>query len=171
MQPRSSSKNTRYTVHSTKKRAPAEVPIFTAEETVNAIKRCTNNKAFGPDRMTIPPRSKIPVTRSRRNLQERDGKNAGSCRNTPKVIGTRKQYSGWKISGFFPVISDQFLAGKHRKVIGMHRKKFGNFPTGILLPCSGDFRCIPAGTVPYSLTWASQTCRSTSTGIPDSNLH
>ena len=29
----------------------------------------------------------------------------------------------------------------------------GNFPAGILLPCSGDLRCIPAGTVPYSLTW------------------
>ena len=55
--------------------------------------------------------------------------------------------------GFFPVVSDQFLAGKHRKVIGIHRKKSRNFPAGILLPCSGDFRCIPAGTVPYSLTW------------------
>ena len=102
---------------------------------------------------TWQPRSKIPVTRSRRNLQERDGKNAGSCRNTPEVIGTWKQYSGRKISGFFPVISHQFLAGKHRKVIGMHRKKSRNFQAGILLPCSDDFRCIPAGTVPYSLTW------------------
>ena len=35
----------------------------------------------------------------------------------------------------------------------MSRKKSRNFPAGILLPCSGDFRCIPAGTVPYSLTW------------------
>ena len=41
------------------------------------------------------------MTRSRRNLQERDGKNAGSCRNTPEVIGTWKQYSGRKIPDFF----------------------------------------------------------------------
>ena len=47
------------------------------------------------------PRSKIPVTRSRRNLQERDGKNAGSCRNTPEVTGSWKQYSGRKIPDFF----------------------------------------------------------------------
>ena len=46
--------------------------------------------------------------------------------------------------------------GKHRKVIGMHRKKSGNFPAGILLPCPGDFQCIPAGTVPYSLIWKDQ---------------
>ena len=98
-------------------------------------------------------RLKIPVTRSRRNLQERDGKNSGSCRNTPEVIETWKQYSGRKTSGFFPVTSDQFLAGNHRKVIGMHRKKYRNFPVRILLPCFGDFRCIPAATVPYSLTW------------------
>ena len=44
---------------------------------------------------------------------------------------------------------------KHRKVIGMHRKKSGNFPAGILPPCSGDFRYIPAGTVRSSLTWDS----------------
>ena len=80
-------------------------------------------------------------------------KNAGSCRNTLEVIRTWRQYSSRKILGFFPVIFDQFLAGKHRKVIGMHRKKSGNFPAGILLPCSGDFCCIPAGSVPYSLTW------------------
>ena len=96
------------------------------------------------------PRSKIPVIRSRRNLQKRDGENAGSCRNAPEVIGTWKQYSGRKISGFFPVISDQFLAGKHRKVIGMHRKKIQK----ISGPNTASmFRCIPAGTVPYSLTW------------------
>ena len=37
--------------------------------------------------------------------------------------------------------------------VGNHWKEFRNFPAGILLPCSGGFRCIPAGTVPYSLTW------------------
>ena len=88
------------------------------------------------------PRSKIPVTRSRRNLQERDGKNGGSCRNTPEHGSS---IPAGKFPDFLPVVSDQFPGRKHRKVIGMHGEKSGNFPAGILLSCSGDFRCIPAG--------------------------
>jgi hypothetical protein len=34
-----------------------------------------------------------------------------------------------------------------------HRKKSENFLTGILLPCSSNFRRFPAGTDPYFLTW------------------
>ena len=54
------------------------------------------------------PRSKIPVTRSRRNLQKRDGKNAGSCRNTPEVI--RNMEAVFRLENFqiFPVHSDHF---------------------------------------------------------------
>ena len=58
-----------------------------------------------------------------------------------------------KFPDFFPVIFDQFLAGKHRKVIGMYRKKSRNFPAGILLPCSDDFRCIPAGSSVFSVSF------------------
>ena len=48
----------------------------------------------------------------------------------------------------FRIFSDDFRsvpAGKHRKLAGIHRKKSGQFPAGILLPCSSDFRCFPAG--------------------------
>jgi hypothetical protein len=49
----------------------------------------------------------------------------------------------------FRIFSDDFRSvpiGKHRKLIGIHRKKSGQFPVGILLPCSSDFRCFPAGS-------------------------
>ena len=53
VQPHSSDKNTRHIVHSIRKRTSAEVPIFTAEETANVIKSCSNSKAFGPDGLTV----------------------------------------------------------------------------------------------------------------------
>jgi hypothetical protein len=40
-------------------------------------------------------------------------------------------------SEIFRIFSDDFLsvpAGKHRKLIGIHRKKSEKFPVGILLP-------------------------------------
>ncbi len=49
----------------------------------------------------------------------------------------------------FRIFSDDFRpvpAGKHRKLTGIHRKKSGQIPVGILLPCSSDFRCFPAGS-------------------------
>ncbi len=49
----------------------------------------------------------------------------------------------------FRIFSDNFRlvpAGKHRKSTGIHRKKSRRFPVGILLPCSSDFRCFPAGS-------------------------
>ena len=52
-------------------------------------------------------------------------------------------------TGNFRIFSDDFRpvpAGKHRKLTGIHRKKIRKFPVGILLPCSGDFRCFPAGS-------------------------
>ncbi len=48
----------------------------------------------------------------------------------------------------FRIFSDDFRsvpAEKHRKLTGIHRKKSGRFPVGILLPCSSDFQCFPAG--------------------------
>jgi hypothetical protein len=42
----------------------------------------------------------------------------------------------------FWIFSDDFRpvpAEKHRKLIGIHRTKSGQFPVGILLSCSSDF--------------------------------
>ena len=72
---------------------------------------------------------------------------AGSCRKTPEINGTWKQYSGRKFFGFFsggfqPIL---VLSGRNRPEI--RRKKSEKFPTGILLPCSGYFRCFLQDTV------------------------
>ncbi len=51
--------------------------------------------------------------------------------------------------GNFRIFSDDFRpvpAEKHRKLTGIHRKKSGQFEVGILLLCSSDFRCFPAGS-------------------------
>ncbi len=48
----------------------------------------------------------------------------------------------------FRIFSNDFRSvpvGKHRRLVGIHRKKSENFLVGILLPCSSDFRCFPAG--------------------------
>ncbi len=52
-------------------------------------------------------------------------------------------------SGRLLPISCAFL----QELAGNDRKKSEKFPAGILLPCSSDFRCFPAGTGPYFLTW------------------
>ncbi len=57
----------------------------------------------------------------------------------------QKRYSDRKFLGFFPMISGRVSAGNHRKLAGIHRKKSEKFPAGILLPCSIDFWCFPAG--------------------------
>ena len=49
----------------------------------------------------------------------------GSDRNTPEVIGTWKQYSSRKISGFFPVHSNHFPVLSRQKLVGNHRKFSG----------------------------------------------
>ena len=77
----------------------------------------------------------------------------GSGRNTSEVTGTWKQYSDRKISGFFPVHSDHFPVLSRQELVGNHRKKSGNFPAGILLPCSDDFRCIPAVFIVFSASF------------------
>ncbi len=49
----------------------------------------------------------------------------------------------------FRIFSNAFRlapAGKHRKLAGIRRKKSGQFPAGILLPCSADSRYFPAGS-------------------------
>jgi hypothetical protein len=60
----------------------------------------------------------------------------------------------------FWIFSDDFWpvpTGKHWKLTGIHRKKSGQFLAEILLPCSSDFRCFPAGSRgirwPESSTW------------------
>ena len=50
-----------------------------------------------------------------------------SGRNTPEVTGSWKHYSGWKISGFFPVHSYHFPVLSRQKLVGNHRKKSGIF--------------------------------------------
>jgi hypothetical protein len=40
-----------------------------------------------------------------------------------------------------------------QETIETGRKKSEDFPVGILLPGSIDFRCFPAATGPYFLTW------------------
>ncbi len=55
----------------------------------------------------------------RRILQEICGKVTGSCRKTPEIAGTWKQYSDRKLSEFFPVDSCQIpvLSGRNRPEI------------------------------------------------------
>jgi hypothetical protein len=64
-----------------------------------------------------------------------------------------KQYSNGNFQNVFPADSSQFSVLSDGKSVGNHRKKSENFPVEILLPCSGDFQCLPAGTGPYFLTW------------------
>ena len=85
---------------------------------------------------------------------------AGNKRKSHRILqectGNRrkwKQYSNGNFQDFFPVDSSQFSVLSDGKSVGNHRKKSEKFPVGILLPCSGDFQCLPAGTGPYFLTW------------------
>jgi hypothetical protein len=60
-------------------------------------------------------------------LQERCGKVIGSCRKTPEIAGTWNQYSGQKLSRFFPVDSYQIpvLSDRNRaESIGKNPKSF-----------------------------------------------
>jgi hypothetical protein len=69
----------------------------------------------------------IPATGSRVILQERRGKLTGSCRKTPKIAGTWKQYSDRKSSGFFPLDSSQLPVLSDRnghEIIGKNPKNF-----------------------------------------------
>jgi hypothetical protein len=73
------------------------------------------------------PRSMIPTTGSRRVLKERCRKVTGSCRKTPEIVGTWKQYFHRKMTGFFPVNSSQLpvLSGRKRsEIIGKNPKNF-----------------------------------------------
>jgi hypothetical protein len=54
----------------------------------------------------------------------------GSCRKTPEIAGTWKQYSDRKFSGFFQTISCAF----RKELAGNHWKKSEKFQAGILLP-------------------------------------
>ena len=93
-----------------------------------------------------------------------------SRRNTPEVTGTWKQYSCRKISGAFQSLS----CTCRQKLVGNHRKKSGNFPAGILLPCSGDFRCIPAGSSVFSISFlqvhSGSSHRNLRPGMPSKNF-
>ncbi len=77
----------------------------------------------------------------------------GRFRLIPVILW--KQYSGQKFFGFFPMLSAQFLPGN----TGSWQESTGQFPAEILLPCSGDFQCFPAGSggihCPESSTWVS----------------
>ncbi len=111
-------------------------------------------KSQGPK---VPPptkietllRSMIPATGSRKILQKRFGKVTGSCKKTPEVAGTWKQYSGRKLSGFFPVDSCQLpvLSGRNQPKISEKN------PAGILLPQNHRNYPEPAVSGPGCSTW------------------
>jgi hypothetical protein len=51
----------------------------------------------------------------------------GSCRKTPEITGTWKQYPDWNLSGFFPMDSCQLsvLSGRNRpEIIGKNPENF-----------------------------------------------
>ncbi len=67
---------------------------------------------------------------------------SGNCRLRVIPVILWKQYSGREFFGFFPMISGQFLP----ESTGIHRKKSRQFPAGILLPYSSDFRYFLVGS-------------------------
>ncbi len=72
----------------------------------------------------------------------------GQFRVIPVILW--KQYSGRKFFGFF---FRWFSAGSCRKAqeVGRNRpEKSGQFRVGMLLPCSSDFQCFPAGSGDFS---------------------
>ncbi len=72
----------------------------------------------------------------------------GNGRSRIILVILWKQYSDRKFFGFFPMISDRFL----RESTGNWQEsteKNLQFPVGILLPRSSDFRCFPAGYVDF----------------------
>ncbi len=69
----------------------------------------------------------IPATRSCRILHERCGKVTGSCRKTPEIAETWKQYSNRVLSRFFPVDSCELpvISGRNGlEIIGKNSKNF-----------------------------------------------
>jgi hypothetical protein len=91
----------------------------------------------------------IPATGSLVILQERCGKVTGSCRKTPEIAGTWKQYSGRKFSGGFLSISCAF----RQEPTGNHRKKSETFPSGTLLSENHRNYPEPAVSGPGCSTW------------------
>jgi hypothetical protein len=86
---------------------------------------------------------------------------ANSCRKTPAINRTWKHYPSRKVSGFFPMNCTHFLVFFRGKWPESHRKISKKLPTGILLPCSIDFRSFSVGfgeflasfQKPKSSTW------------------
>ena len=71
---------------------------------------------------------------------------AGIHRNMEAVFGPEN----FRIFfGAFRSLSCAF----RQELVGNHRKKSGIFPAGILLPCFGDFRCIPAGSSVFTISF------------------
>jgi hypothetical protein len=75
--------------------------------------------------------NEVVADSSYRILQERCGKVTVSCRKTPEIAGTWKQYSGRKLCGFFRWIPANFLCF----LKGTGRKSSEKNPAGMLLPC------------------------------------
>jgi hypothetical protein len=69
----------------------------------------------------------ITATGSRGIVQKRCGKITRACRKTPEIAGTWKQYSDWKLFGFFPMDSCQLpvLSDRNQpEIIGKNPKIF-----------------------------------------------
>ena len=73
----------------------------------------------------------------------------GSGRNTPEYEAVFRP-ENFRIFSY--AFRSLFCAFRQELVVN-HREKFGNFPAGMLLPCSGDFRCIPAGSSVFSISF------------------
>jgi len=85
-------------------------------------------------------------TQDAANSQVEAVNTAGSYRKAPEKHWNME--AAFRPENFRTFLDDfrEFLIGKKRKLTGIDREKSKNFPTGILLPVSGDFRSFPAGS-------------------------
>ena len=102
---------------------------------------CSNDTCSGRKFPSPDPTGKM--RKSHRILQERCEKVTGSCRKTPEIDGTWKQYFGRKLSRFFPmdscqlpVLSDrnrpEYCFHKSMELPGTDRYRAGIFDLGVV---------------------------------------
>ncbi len=104
-----------------------------------------NNNSYGRMQLNF---SKPSNNRNRYRFSGQEVR-TGSCRKTPEINETWKQYSDRKVFGVFLVNFDHFLVHSRGNRPENHRKKIRKIPVGILLPFSIDFRR------PESSSWVS----------------
>ncbi len=97
----------------------------------------------------VLPKSKIPASGSHKKDAEKSPDPAEKHRKSLELEAVFRPEIVRIFSGGFLSNSCVF----RQELAGNHRKKSEKFQAGILLPCSSDFRCFPAETGPYLLTW------------------